>query len=78
MANIAEGFDSHSNREFVQFLYYALRSGSELQSHCYVALDQGYVSESQFAEQYKEAGKVKSLIFGFIDYLRTHKKTIRP
>lgn len=36
MANIAEGFDTHSNAEFIQFLYYALRSASELQSHLYI------------------------------------------
>ena len=74
MANIAEGFDSHSNPEFVQFLYYALRSASELQSHLYIAQDQGYVSESQFVEAYEEASRVKSMIFRFIDYLRTHDK----
>jgi four helix bundle protein len=33
MANIAEGFDYRSNSEFIQFLYYALRSALELQSH---------------------------------------------
>jgi four helix bundle protein len=74
MANIAEGFDSRSNSEFIQFLYYALRSASELQSHFYVALDQNYLLDSQFTETYEEAGKVKSMIFRFIDYLRTHEK----
>jgi len=44
MANIAEGFDSQSNKAFIQFLGYALRSATEVQSHLYVALDQGYVS----------------------------------
>jgi four helix bundle protein len=73
MANIAEGFDSHSNPEFIQFLYYALRSASELQSHFYVAKDQGYVSESQFAEVYEKATSAKSMIFKFIEYLRTHE-----
>jgi len=71
MANIAEGFDSRSNSEFIQFLYYALRSASELQSHFYVALDQTYVAESQFAEVYGEASKAKGMIFRFIEYLRT-------
>jgi four helix bundle protein len=74
MANIAEGFDSRSNSEFIQFLYYALRSASELQSHFYVALDQSYVVESQFAETYEETSKVKSMIFRFIEYLRTHDR----
>jgi four helix bundle protein len=74
MANIAEGFDSRSNSEFVQFLYYALRSASELQSHFYIAKDQGYVSEHQFVEIYERASSAKSMIFGFIDYLRTHER----
>jgi len=74
MANISEGFDSHSNREFVHFLYYALRSASELQSHLYVALDQGYITQVHFARMYEEAGKVKSMIFAFTQYLRNHKR----
>ena len=76
MANISEGFDCNSNQEFIQFLYYdyALRSASELQSHFYVAQDQGYVMRSQFDEVYEGAGKVKRMIFGFIDYLRDHRK----
>jgi four helix bundle protein len=74
MANIAEGFDSRSNSEFIQFLYYALRSASELQSHFYVALDQSYVTESQFAEMYEKTSRAKGMIFHFIDYLRTHER----
>ena len=74
MANIAEGFDSRSNAEFVQFLYYALRSASELQSHFYIAKDQGYVSESEFAEVYERASAGKRMIFKFIEHLRTHER----
>jgi four helix bundle protein len=74
MANIAEGFDSRSNSEFIQFLYYALRSASELQSHFYVALDQSYLTEPKFGEIYEQTGKAKSMIFRFIDYLRTHDR----
>jgi len=76
MANIAEGFDSRSNAEFIQFLYCALRSASEAQSHLYVAQDQGYVTKSEFKEVDEEIGKVKRLIFGFIDYLRNHKRPV--
>lgn len=75
MANIAEGFDSQSNRSFVQFLGYALRSATEVQSHLYVALDQEYVSQDEFDSLYQQAVKVKNLIHGFLRYLRntTHK-----
>lgn len=74
MANISEGFDCNSNQEFIQFLYYALRSSSELQSHFYVAKDQGYVMQLEFDEVYEGASKVKRMIVPFIDYLRDHKK----
>ncbi|MBW1676024.1 MAG: four helix bundle protein [Deltaproteobacteria bacterium] len=40
MHNIAEGFDSETNPEFVRFLRYAKRSCTEVQSELYVALDQ--------------------------------------
>jgi four helix bundle protein len=62
-ANIAEGFDCRSNSEFIQFLYYALRSASELQSHFYVALDQSYSTQSGFTSIYEQTGKTKSMIF---------------
>ena len=40
MHNIAEGFDSETNSEFVRFLRYAKRSCSEVQSELYVARDE--------------------------------------
>lgn len=70
MANIAEGFDGGSNREFVKFLAYALRSATEVQSHLYVALDQGYINQQNFNSLYELSVKVKNLTSGFIRYLR--------
>ena len=70
MANIAEGYDSLSNKEFVRFLGYALRSATEVQSHLYVALDQAYASQDQFNAIYQQAIEVKSLLHGFLRYLR--------
>lgn len=66
MANIAEGFDRQSKREFSKFLNYA----SEVQSHLYVALDQEYISDGNFQETYIQARKTKNLINGFIKYLK--------
>jgi four helix bundle protein len=74
MANIAEGFDRQSKKEFVKFLYYASGSASEVQSHLYVALDHEYISEDDFQETYSQARKTKSLINGFIAYLKGKKK----
>ncbi len=71
MANIAEGFDSNSDEEFIRFLRYGLRSATEVQSHLYVALDQQYIDEDAFNRLYNQADKIKSLIAGFIRYLRS-------
>jgi four helix bundle protein len=74
MANIAEGFDRQSRKEFIQFLYYASGSASEVQSHLYVAMDQKYISEEDFRITYDQAKKAKNLINGFISYLKGRKK----
>lgn len=78
MSNIAEGFDAGSNRESLKFLTYALRSASELQSHLYVALDQGYLSGEVFDRLYAQARSVKNLIGGFRRYLRSQSKPAKP
>jgi len=68
-----KGFDSQSNRAFIQFLGYALRSATEVQSHLYVACDRGYVDRSVFDDLYASAVTVKNLIHGFLRYLRNVK-----
>lgn len=71
MANIAEGFARRSNKEFVQFLFIAMSSAAEVQSHLYVAVDQRYVSQEVFDLIYKQADKTSRIISGLIKYLRT-------
>jgi four helix bundle protein len=79
MANIAEGFDAGSDAEFIRFLGYARRSASEVQSHLYIALDRGYVTEKEFEPIYQKATQAKKLINGFIRYLRqSQAKPTRP
>ena len=70
MADIAEGFDRQSKKEFVKFLYYALGSVSEVESHLYVALDQTYITEIEFNTIYQQTQLTKKLISGFIVYLK--------
>jgi len=61
MHNIAEGFDSETNREFIRFLRYAKRSCTEVQSEIYVALDQQYITDSEFQGMYDHAGRTFTL-----------------
>jgi four helix bundle protein len=70
MSNIAEGFDGGSQKAFANFLTYAYRSTSEVQSLLYVALDTEYINEPDFQGCFDQAAKTKRLIGGFIKYLR--------
>lgn len=70
MSNIAEGFDSGSTKSFINFLNYSYRSASEVESLLYVAKDIEYITEEQKEEFDIRIRKIKSLIGGFIQYLK--------
>ena len=74
MHNIAEGFDSETNPEFIRFLRYAKRSCTEVQSELYVALDQKYINNEEFQNVYDHAGRTRAAIRGFIKYLMAYEK----
>lgn len=73
MSNIAEGFVRRSNKEFVQFLFIAMSSAAETQSHLYIGMDQGYLSKDAFESIYAQANKTARIISGLITYLRTRQ-----
>ncbi len=74
MHNIAEGFDSESNVEFMRFLRYAKRSCTEVQSQLYIALDQKYIESKEFEEAFDLVAQTRAAIHGFIRYLEKYKK----
>ena len=74
MHNIAEGFDSETNPEFIRFLRYAKRSCTGVQSELYVALDEKYISADEFKVAYELAGRTRAAIRGFINYLVKYEK----
>jgi len=76
MHNIAEGFDSGTNPEFIRFLKLARRSASEVQSESYLALDRQYITNDEQKIAYDLASEAKKLINGMISYLRQHN--IKP
>ncbi len=73
MHNIAEGFDSGTNPEFIRFLKMSRRSASEVQSELYLALDRKYISQDELTSAYNLATETKKLINGLIAYLRKPK-----
>jgi four helix bundle protein len=74
MHNIAEGFDSGTDPEFIRFLKIARRSASEVQSELYLAVDRKYITNDELRITYDIATEAKRLVNGMIGYLRQSKK----
>ena len=74
MHNIAEGFDSETNMEFIRFLRYAKRSCTEVQSELYVALDENYISTDEFKDTYEQTRQTRAAVRGFINYLKKYEE----
>lgn len=64
MANIAEGYERDGLGEFHRYLIIAKASCGELKSHCYAALDAGYLDESTFDQLAAQIAEVARLIQG--------------
>ena len=73
MNNIAEGWASQSNNEFIRFLTYSRRSCAEIQNCLYIALDQQYITEITFRKIYEQALKTLKIIDGLLRYLRSQR-----
>jgi len=71
MSNVAEGHGRGGRKEFLQFLSMAQGSTNEVCSHLYVALDQGYIDDSEFRLLTELAQEIARLIGGLVRYLRT-------
>jgi four helix bundle protein len=77
MSNIAEGFESRTDTQFINYLGHAKGSSGEVRSQLYVALDLKYISQEQFAEGYEFADKVSRQISRFMEYLESHPRNRR-
>lgn len=69
MSNVAEGYGRKSKKEFANFLNMAHGSAAEVQSHLYIALDLGYISQQEFDELYEKTDEVSKMIQSFMNYL---------
>lgn len=74
MSNIAEGFHRSSNKDFMKFLDYSRSSVAETISHCYVALDQGYINDDEMEQVNEQSNIVWKKDNNLISYLATKSK----
>ncbi|MGZ9166222.1 MAG: four helix bundle protein [Anaerolineales bacterium] len=77
LSNIAEGFESRIDVQFINYLGTARASAGEVRAQLYVALDQKYIAEEQFKESYALAEKCARQIAKFIAYLESHPRQRR-
>ena len=71
MSNIAEGYESQTQEQFIRYLGYAKASAGEVRSQLYVALDVGYLDQAQFEALYDLVDKCSRQLSRFVAYLRT-------
>jgi four helix bundle protein len=71
MADIAEGFERGSKREFGRVLYMARGSAGEVRSHLYVAKDLDYITLLEFDELNGQAARLSKGLFRFIQHLES-------
>lgn len=71
MSNIAEGFESRTQSVFVDYLGHARGSAGEVRAQLYVALDQDYISESEFESSHQLIETISRQLFRLIEYLKS-------
>lgn len=69
LSNISEGFERGGDKEFAQYLAVAKGSCGEVRSQSFVALDQEYLTRSDFEAVYRQCVAVSKLIAGLLAYL---------
>jgi four helix bundle protein len=71
-SNISEGASRNSKKEFIQFLYVALGSASEVETQIIIANKIGYIADVD--PLLKEIDSIKKMLNGLISYLKKQKK----
>ena len=70
MSNIAEGFESGTKQEFLNYLYIAKGSAGEVRAQLYAAYDIGYLNAEIFKRLNSLAVECSKLIATFINGLK--------
>jgi four helix bundle protein len=70
VSNIAEGCGRQTEKDTINFLHISRGSLYELETQCFVALDQKYFTDEQFEHINNSIQSCKRLLNGFINYYR--------
>ncbi|HOI30241.1 MAG TPA: four helix bundle protein [Melioribacteraceae bacterium] len=68
-SNIAEGSARHSKKEFVQFLYIASGSMSEIETQLIISNELNYISVTELEKLINQLNELRAQLYGLIKYL---------
>ena len=69
-SNIAEGCGRQTSKDTIHFLHISRGSLYELETQCYLAVDQNYMNGTEFEIINTQIQSCKRLINGFINYYK--------
>ena len=77
MSNIAEGFESRTQAQFLEYLGRSKASAGEVRCQLYIALDLKYLTQAQFNQVFDLADKSSRQMARFMNYLETQPQSRR-
>ena len=69
-SNIAEGCGRQTAKDTINFLHISRGSLYEVETQCFIAFDQGYISQAEFDQLFESIQSLKRLLNGFINYYK--------
>jgi four helix bundle protein len=75
MSNIAEGYESLTEIVFIRHLSIAKGSAGEIRAQLYAALDQNYITESEFHKTSELSKKASRQLAALIAYLKNFNRS---
>ncbi len=77
MSNIAEGFESRTQPQFLEYLGRAKASAGEVRCQLYIAIDLQYITQEKFGQVFDLADKSSRQIARFMSYLESNPQSHR-
>ena len=70
-SNISEGAARQTNKEFIQFLYIALGSNSELETQLLIAHNLNFISNNDYENCNQQVDEIGKMLSGLISYRKS-------